>query len=119
MEGERNENWEFACAAVEDLGYSCEELTPPTVVVSEVITLLPGTRGLYVPGEPQIFIHPRLADPDKTIIHEMVHYIMYKNDNDVDRCYSEEVARFVSGGRWDDEVRELYGCLPKPTLYRA
>ena len=116
---ESNENWDFACEQIEEFGYSCEGLEAPNVVVSEVITLLPGTRGLYVPGEDQIFIHPRLKDPNSTIIHEMVHYIMYKNDNDVDRCYSEEVARFVSGGRWDDQVKELYGCQNKPKLYRA
>lgn len=118
---EYDENWAYACESVKEYGYTCEGLEPPELIRSRLIELLPGVRGLYIPGEKYIYVHPRVKFADDTIVHEMVHYIMYENDPNVDRCESERIAREIAQQRWDEEMQAIYQCNApeEPELYRA
>lgn len=80
----------------------CETLVAPTVVISEVIE--PYLYGLYIKGEPYIFVTPNAPNITKTTIHESVHYILDNLGLETDRCKHEAVARKISSRLTNTEV---------------
>lgn len=108
-------SFEIACRGVyEEFGEACAGLDEPIVVVSNVIKLDFWRRlqGVYFPGEKYVFIAPDAIEPGKTVIHEMVHYILHMKQlvPDEDKCEHERIARMIAGHPWEDEQKRGYGC---------
>ena len=102
--------WAYACEQVEnlELGYTCDGLDAPKIIRSD-ITVIAGANGIYMPDDKYIFV--RLgAGRTGTILHEMVHYIIWNNDKEVGTCEHERIARFVGSQPWDDGRKKQYGC---------
>jgi len=99
--------FKYACDQLANLGYWCGPLEPPIAVWS-TITHLTNAYGIFIPGERYIFVSPTGKHPQQTLVHEIVHYILFYN-GERDRCRSEEIARFVAGQTYD--WRKQYGCL--------
>jgi hypothetical protein len=103
-------DFEYVCEQVENIyGEGCGSLLPPIIVYSRVIELdmWRVLNGVYIPGEPYIFIHP--TAPEATVVHEMTHYVLDSLGLEQDRCRHEEIARFVAG-QTDPTWRARYGC---------
>jgi Zn-dependent peptidase ImmA (M78 family) len=88
----------------------------PVIVTSAVVKEFDNAwttyRGFYYEDEPYIFVRDDMEEDQyrETMIHEMVHYVIYKLGFDYDTCEHERLARLISGGDWGDSVRSLYGC---------
>lgn len=97
---------------------SCADLAEPIVITSAIIDDAAGRwarwYGVYYHGEIYIFVNPDNTpeQTEQTIIHEMVHYVVWHNDlppkDDV--CENERVARVISGGTWTELEQGYYGC---------
>lgn len=98
----------------EVLEVDCSEIAPPIVVISQIIDPY-GAHGIYIHGEPYIFINAVTWLPVSEVeIHETAHYVLYEVYGDVEACLSEEVARAVTeiltGVPIDMGWPEAYGC---------
>lgn len=113
--------FETACYWTETIGYEidCSTISPPTVVVSNIVTAWqgPGTYGLYMHGEPFVFIAEGLSDTKtrEVVIHETVHYLLWETyGGGVGRCEGEEAARLATdlayGRDYDPAWKRWYGC---------
>jgi hypothetical protein len=104
--------FEVACT---ELRVDCTNIVPPTVIYSEVIAPY-GAIGLYVHGEPYVYINPLSSGVpfDQIELHETVHYVMYESGILNDRCVSEEAARVITARHFNTEVdwtwRKRYKC---------
>ena len=115
----------------EELAYAhaCEELTvtypvvancagiqPPYIIYTKLVRwrdkIDTHTDGMYISGEPFIFVYPNLRDRVRVTIHEMAHYIMYETgvDKGMDVCGRERAARRVAGHMWGAPEKAVYGC---------
>jgi len=103
------ESYDYACLMMSDLFQydACAHMDPPQVIWTQLPAAV-RAYGVYIPGEPYVFVDPLGNHVWTTVIHEMTHYIAYWNSID-DRCISEELARYVAGqpGEW----RTRYGCV--------
>lgn len=115
--------WDYVCESIGNV-YSidnvCEGISPPLVIYSDVINigLFGGNlNGLYIPGEPYVFVSPLGTNVVRTIEHEMVHYLTHEAGliGERDMCEHERVARFVSGQSWEQKIRDRYGCQKDDT----
>jgi hypothetical protein len=111
---------EFACDA---LGEDCTGLKTPEVnrsavlldeIAREGFTLF----GMYILGEETVYVNGRfgLKQQQQTLVHEMVHYIQWKlNEETYDRCLSEQDARLVhhlwAGTQYTTDWHESYQCF--------
>lgn len=97
----------------------CMDIIPPKVVTTQNMPWF--ARGLYVPGEPYIFVYSKL--PLKTQweveVHETVHYLQTKlgmlgKFSRAVKCHTENDARaltsLILGTPYDHTWRERYGC---------
>lgn len=97
-----------------ELELDCSEIPEPIVVISNIVPT--GYYGLYLRGEPYVFISSRasLEQIRKTIYHETVHYVQVNAEPTIGRCESEEAARKLTakkfGYDYDEEWRERYRC---------
>lgn len=103
------ESYAYACEQVQNLypEADCRTIEPPLLILTTLVEEL-GAWGVYMRGEPFIFVTPDNPYLIATIIHEMTHYILFTTGAETDRCRHEEVARFVAGQSrpW----RKQYGC---------
>jgi hypothetical protein len=96
------------------LDIDCSGFPPPIVVVTQLVP--GGYYGLYIRGEPYIFISSEfsLDQIQKTKYHEMVHYIQVNDNPEIGRCESEETARKLTsikfGFPYDEDWRDYYRC---------
>ena len=99
--------------ALQEYGALCKDLEAPIVVYSQVVDDLE-YYGFYYPGEPYIFVNPYGDHVEKTLIHEIVHYVLHELDLVIERCESEEIAREWASELTDTEVdatwRIRYRC---------
>ena len=116
-EVQKGDPFDYVCeqvSAVYETSGICSGLEPPEVILSEVLNLNSWTRlnGVYLRGEKYIFVSPTSTNVQRTIEHEMTHYILDTLSlvGETDVCEHERVARFVSGQPWTDRQKEQYGC---------
>lgn len=106
--------WEYVCEQVGELKNNptvCEAVVPPQMIFTDVINIgWVRLEGVYVKGEPYIFIARNAANPMRTIEHEMTHYLMYEAYKLMDNCEHERIARFVAGQPWTEVEQSRYGC---------
>ncbi len=111
--------FEQICEKVkEQYDKDCGDLAPPIIIFSQIVPRLnPRFRGVYFNGENYIFIHPDKSEPEITIIHETVHYVINKTGALIyatGRCESEEMARVWTAEITDtvyvDDWRARYQC---------
>ncbi len=94
----------------------CEGMAPPQVIITDVINMNPWQplNGVYVPGEPYVFVSPTGQNPQRTIEHEITHYVLWTKYKLTDKCEHERIARWVAGQPWEKRQKMQYGCY-KPT----
>lgn len=104
---------EMICAETKWEG--CMDVPAPIVVVTKLLS--PLYWGVYVRGEPYIFVSPNLvgtAQFKRTEVHETVHYLADKLGLERDRCKSEELARRITAKifnrEYKDNWRAKYRC---------
>lgn len=112
--------FEYVCQELAALypGTDCAALEDPIIIYSSIIDDAAGRwaqwHGVYYWGEPYIFVNPDDDEEQQaqTIMHEMVHYVVWENDlpPKEDTCENERVARIISGGTWTDLEKGYYGC---------
>ncbi len=104
-------NWDYVCLNMENISeYTCDGLPQPTVIETYMVEYA-GWEGVYFMGEPNIFISPVADDRDRTIQHEMGHYIIFNSGGeDISGCEQERIVRFIAGQPWDLVMKTLYGC---------
>jgi len=100
--------FDYVCT---ELSVNCEGINPPDIVITEIMGEF-GLWGAYMPGENRLYIDPDA--PPETMVHEMVHYILYEINAGFGKCFGEELARVVHH-RWantpyDDSWRQRYRC---------
>jgi len=88
----------------------CSTLADPLPVYTTMLELL-GLNGLYMKGEPYIFINPLNPEFERSRRHETVHYILDRLGLEYDRCTHEDMARKHSGDKQGWRTR--YGCAIK------
>ena len=120
-------DFERACVALGE--EMCIDLDAPTVVIGRVPLILEA-YGLYIKGEPYVYVLPqsemdtmsakhrvkRWPSVGEVTFHETIHYILDYQYESTNRCDSEGIARdltadeygFVEDGRW----RARYDCGP-------
>jgi hypothetical protein len=109
--------FDYVCEEVGNI-YSkpdvCEGMPEPIVIVTDAINTNPWLRlnGVYLPGERYVFVSPTGTNPERTIEHEITHYVLHnaKLVDDKDKCEHERIARHVAGQAWDDPTKARYGC---------
>lgn len=88
-----------------------EEIELPEVIRTVILDDL-GLWGAHVPSEKRIFLGTKA--PPHTLVHEMVHYVLWNSTVKVTRCESEYISRIVAavwGGQiYDSTWRARYGC---------
>ena len=95
---------------------NCIAIPSPMVIYTKLVRYKDKkdktTDGLFVDGEPLVFVYPNLRDRLRVVVHELSHYIMYETgvDKGMDICEKERIARKVAGNRWGPSERVLYGC---------
>lgn len=91
-------------------------ILPPIVVISEVVDPF-NVHGLYIHGEPYIFINSATDLPyDTIIIHETVHYVIVEAGLVFTYCGSERAARKITlalTGEKPGDWEVNYGCVGK------
>ena len=110
--------YEFACDELTILYpevMNCLSVPYPLVIYTKLTRYRDNrdiTDGLYVDGEPFVFVYPHIRDRLRVVVHELAHYIMYetKVDKGMDKCEREKIARKVAGHSWIKSDRILYGC---------
>lgn len=108
-------SFDYVCALLEA---DCRGIEAPNVVVTRSIDLKSddGYRiyGLYIQGEPNVYIHPDTKDFGATVLHELVHYINHEAKLGYSRCEGEAKARDLAGHPWGNKEKERYGCTRFP-----
>ena len=95
---------------------NCLTIQSPFIVYTKLVRAkdrgATTTDGLYVQGEPFVFVHPNIRDRLRVVVHEMSHYIMYETgvDKGMNQCDKEAAARKVAGHRWGPAEKVPYGC---------
>lgn len=102
-------DFEYVCREVnKEYDISCENLAEPTIVMDGFLPKMFNAWGVLQPGSTFIYVDPNGPWPNKTIIHEIVHYVLDQNKVKANVCQHEEIARRIADqpGAW----RHIYGC---------
>ena len=116
-----NTPFDLACQKLQSETHKVCDFEPPEIVESSLLRWLQ-VDGMYVGGEPHIYILPDLPTWRRptVILHETIHYVIYEadllpdGDTHTRMCFSERLTRQwvedITGQPKDPVWANRYGC---------
>lgn len=107
--------WRMACVLSQ---YSCKRLKKPTIVWSNFIPNHWKAFGLFIPGEPNLYVRTNLPTQltEVVLVHEMVHYLQDKRGEYLTSC-AKEAEAFKVGDKYAKRIRR-YDLVRGPLWWK-